>query len=358
MNYSSLKITNFRSINNLEADDFRQINLITGRNNCGKTTVLEALFLISGMSNPQLPITINIFRDLVLTSDEDFSFIFNELEFNQNVEIRAGINNHYRTTTIKPKYTQYISNSFIGNDEVKEISESRKPITSTGKIMAMSGLSFEFSESNTEQKFTMEISLSENTITATTPNNYKENLLCGFLNTNLSAAQLDKKIEKILVYKQLNSIISIMQEVDERITDIRMGANGMIYADIGINKLAPINIMGDGTRRLLSIVANIATSQDGILLIDEIENGFHYTSLEILWRAIIKTAKIYNVQLFITTHSQECIAALASVYNKNSDDNDDSIRLYRIEKGENVHKVFKYTPDLIAAGMEDHYEVR
>jgi AAA15 family ATPase/GTPase len=353
MNYNSLKITNFRSINSLEADDFKQINLITGRNNCGKTTVLEALFLISGMSNPQLPVAINNFRNLGLVSDEDFSFIFNGLEFNQQVEIRAGINSHYRTITIKPRYSQYISNKLIENEKISEIPESSKQITSTSKIMAMSGLLVEFYESNIEQTFVAEISLNENRITV--PNNYKEPLHCTFFNTELSLSQLDRKIEKILVYKQMESIIVILREIDKRITDIRMGANGMIYADIGINKLVPINIMGDGIRRFLSIATNIANSQDGILLIDEVENGFHYTSLKILWKAILKTAKTYNVQLFITTHSQECIGALASVYSSNADDN---IRLYRIEKDEKSHRVFKYTPDMIIAGMEDHYEVR
>jgi AAA15 family ATPase/GTPase len=351
MNYSSLKITNFRSINSLEADDFKQINLITGRNNCGKTTVLEALFLISGMSNPHLPVIINDFRGLALTSDEDFSFIFNELKFDQNVEIRAGINNHYRTITIKPRYAHHVPNRSI--DIKIKIPKPSTQITSADKTMTMGGLFVEFHESGMGQKFTTEISLNEDRVTA--PDNYKEKLFCAFFNTELSHSQLDRRIEKILVHKQLDMLIAILREIDNSITDIRIGTNGTIYADIGIHKLVPVNIMGDGIRRLLSIIVNIADSQDGIVLIDEIENGFHYTSLEILWRAILKTANIYNVQLFITTHSQECIAALASVCSGRADD---AVRLYRIEKNEKIHRAFKYTPDMIVAGVEDHYEVR
>ncbi|MDR1074512.1 MAG: AAA family ATPase, partial [Treponema sp.] len=67
MKYSAINITNFRSIAELNLENFKQVNLITGRNNCGKTTALEALFLISGMSNPELPVKINNFRDLALT---------------------------------------------------------------------------------------------------------------------------------------------------------------------------------------------------------------------------------------------------------------------------------------------------
>lgn len=117
MNYKSLKITNFRAINSLEAEDFKRVNLITGRNNCGKTTVLEALFLISGMSNPQIPIVINNFRNLILNGDDNFSVLFNELDFSHIPEISAGINGHTRSIAIKPKYSQGITNTLITGDK-------------------------------------------------------------------------------------------------------------------------------------------------------------------------------------------------------------------------------------------------
>ncbi|MDR1971114.1 MAG: AAA family ATPase [Treponema sp.] len=353
MNYRSLKITNFRAINSLEADDFKRVNLITGKNNCGKTTFLEALFLISGMSNPQLPIVINNFRDLILNGDDNFSFLFNKLDFSRVPEISAGINSHIRTITIKPRYGYDIASNLITDDKKLLITESGKSIITTSKEVSINGLIVEFSDSNVKGAFKNEISLRENKLS--TPSGYKETLVCVFYNTQFGLVQLDRKIELLLVNKQLGNIITILQEIDTRISDLRLGANGMIYADVGYDKLVPINIMGDGIRRILSIIANISGCQNGILLIDEIENGFHYSSLEILWRAILKTAALYNVQLFITTHSQECIAALSSVYSKNQDDN---IRLYRIEKSENSHSVFKYSPEMIATGMESNYEVR
>jgi AAA15 family ATPase/GTPase len=353
MNYRSLKITNFRAINSLEAEDFKRVNLITGRNNCGKTTILEALLLISGMSNPQIPIAINNFRNLILNGDDNFSVLFNELDFSHIPEISAGINSHTRSMTIKPKYSQGITNTLITDDKKNLVTDSGKSIISTVKAMTISGLIIEFSDSRIKETFKNEISLSGNL--GGFPPQYKETLHCQFFNTQFSLVQLDRKIELLLVNKQLDSLIAILKEIDGRISDLRMGANGMIYADVGYDKLIPINIMGDGIMRILSIIANISGCKDGILLIDEIENGFHYSSLEILWRAILKTSELYNVQLFITTHSQECIAALSSVYSENQDDN---IRLYRIEKGENSHKAFKYSPEMIAAGMESNYEVR
>jgi AAA15 family ATPase/GTPase len=349
-----LKITNFRAINSLEADDFKRVNLITGKNNCGKTTFLEAIFFISGMSNPQIPIAINNFRDLILNGDDNFSFLFNELNFSHIPKISAGINGHTRSITIKPRYgCDIITGNLITDDKKHLVTESGQSIITSSKEVTINGLTIEFSDSNVKDTFKSEISLRENKLSV--PSGYKETLVCVFYNTQFGLVQLEKKIELLLVNKQLGNIITILQEIDNRISDLRLGANGMIYADVGYDKLVPINIMGDGVRRILSIIANISGCQNGILLIDEIENGFHYSSLEILWRAILKTAEFYSVQLFITTHSQECIAALSSVYSKDQDDN---IRLYRIEKKENSHQVFKYSPEMIAAGMESNYEVR
>jgi AAA15 family ATPase/GTPase len=93
--------------------------------------------------------------------------------------------------------------------------------------------------------------------------------------------------------------------------------------------------------------------KNGILLIDEIENGFHFSSLKVLWKALLKTSKAYDVQIFATTHSYECIAAL-SEESKGEED----IRLYRIEKKNGHHKALTYSSEMVRSGIENRFEVR
>jgi AAA15 family ATPase/GTPase len=62
--FTKLEINNFRGIRKLELNDFNRINVFVGKNNVGKTTVLEALFLLNGASNAILPLKINGFRGL------------------------------------------------------------------------------------------------------------------------------------------------------------------------------------------------------------------------------------------------------------------------------------------------------
>lgn len=96
--------------------------------------------------------------------------------------------------------------------------------------------------------------------------------------------------------------------------------------------------MGDGMFRLLSI----------ILAISDTENGFHHSSQEILWNAIFESAKEFNVQVFATTHSIECVKAFSSSYSQLVE-NTDNIRLFRI---------LSYDHNTLEASLDSGWEVR
>jgi len=83
----------------------------------------------------------------------------------------------------------------------------------------------------------------------------------------------------------------------------------VIQGDLGIGRLVPIQLMGEGIGKLLSCLLAIADARGGTVLIDEIENGFHYAVLPKVWSAIADFAEEYKTQIFATTHSLECIRA-------------------------------------------------
>jgi len=85
--FKSIKIKNLRAITELEIENLGQVNLIVGQNNCGKTTLLEALFFIIGRTNPQLPISANAFRGLQFLSNEYWDTFFNKMDTDSNIEI-------------------------------------------------------------------------------------------------------------------------------------------------------------------------------------------------------------------------------------------------------------------------------
>lgn len=90
----------------------------------------------------------------------------------------------------------------------------------------------------------------------------------------------------------------------------------------------PIGSMGDGSWRLLGIALALVRARGGVLLVDEIDTGLHYTVLEKMWRLVFETAKRLDTQVFATTHSRDCYEALAAV----TQDDRHEISLQRIER--------------------------
>ena len=59
---TNLNINNYRIFNELEMNRLDRINLIVGKNNSGKTTLLEALFLLAGAGNATMALNAYVIR--------------------------------------------------------------------------------------------------------------------------------------------------------------------------------------------------------------------------------------------------------------------------------------------------------
>ena len=99
----------------------------------------------------------------------------------------------------------------------------------------------------------------------------------------------------------------------------------------------PLRIAVYGILHLLSIITTIVFLKNGIVFIDEIENGLHFSALKILWEAIITAAFENNVQLFITTHNKETLMNLNSVLS--------NIAFTKYQKGIKTFRIRKHNED-------------
>ena len=81
-----------------------------------------------------------------------------------------------------------------------------------------------------------------------------------------------------------------------------------IYATLRAQKKkVPISLVSSGINKFVSLLVMIRTFKEGVVLIDEIENGIYYETFPALWRILHKFAKRNRTQLFLSTHSLECI---------------------------------------------------
>ena len=361
MHLHGIEINNFRGIKHLKFDKCGRINLFVGKNNSSKTSILESIFLLLGISNPELINRIHLFRDLILNKHDDLSFIFHNLDYKNNLEISGSLGkNAFRNLKIVPNSTVNKTKS----NKVSSISdESLKYDTSYSQEL-INELQFKFAikEFQKPQKnYKATLTMDDGRTIYQAANNYSERLRGVYISPKVGmTANLDNELEKIIINKAQNEIVEVLNNIDSNIVGISLGTKKMIYLDInGVKRLVPINLAGDGVRRLLSIILGIYNAKDGVLLIDEIENGFHFSVLESLWKAINVASKKFNVQIFTTTHNIEALKSLTFIAKKSNSDFQDSISSYTIRKNNDGElQSFRYDYDKLNFSIEQNIEIR
>jgi predicted ATPase len=151
-----------------------------------------------------------------------------------------------------------------------------------------------------------------------------------------------------------NLVLQWLRLVDSRIEDVvyiegRRGTRLALLKVQGQGRI-PLRSMGDGLTRLFHIALAAASSSQGVLLIDEFENGLHWEVQRNLWTAIAEAAQAFDLQVFATTHSRDCIEG----FNAASDD----ATIYRLERRDD--DIFAtHLPSLnVGAAIRQHVEVR
>lgn len=87
--FKSIEIEHFRGISHAKIDGLKEVNIFFGKNNCGKSSLLDAIFLISGLSNPKLPININLLRNYLRFEPSDLALDFYTLDTSRPIKIKA-----------------------------------------------------------------------------------------------------------------------------------------------------------------------------------------------------------------------------------------------------------------------------
>ena len=150
-------------------------------------------------------------------------------------------------------------------------------------------------------------------------------------------------------------IIEILQQLDPEIEDIvTISRNNVTQLHIRVgNKWLPLQYAGDGVMMILHICLAILERKNGILLVDELESGFHYSMYGKLWKIIESISKQTNCQVIATTHSYELIS---SVQNNLSDP--DNFMYYRLGKEEKETKTYGFGFRNLISSINSDLEVR
>ncbi len=149
-------------------------------------------------------------------------------------------------------------------------------------------------------------------------------------------------------------VLDWLRLVDPRIQDLGYiagkGTSRTAILKVQGEGRIPLSSMGDGLRRMFHIGLAMATASKGVLLIDEFENGLHWRVQRALWAALARAAQAFEVQIFATTHSRDCIGGFVAASNELGIKD---ATLFRMEReGDEIYAV-----DLALVNVEDALEV-
>jgi len=360
--YKNLEIENFRSIKHLSIEDLGRINVLLGKNNSSKTTVLETLFLLFGATNPALIVKAHEFRNFFFNEASDLRFIFRDLDFKNKIKIKllSEDKNDFREVTILPSSDSSDTKTKRVEVDVKNIAyDSTRKEDEINELM-INGTVKKRNSKKKETKSLLIFNKTDNSFNFTPSPEYSDHINAVFLPPKIPlSTNLAKELEHLIINKQHDDLISMLQTVDPKITGISFGTNQIIYVDVGINQLVPINLSGDGIRRYLSLLLALYNSKGGIVLIDEIENGLHFSTLIHLWDDLIRLSQELDVQLFITTHNIDTLCSLKLALEKeNNKDFQQQVRAYTLKNIKGEHKSYKYDFESFEHAIDYEIELR
>lgn len=352
--FKNIEIKNFRGIDYLKIDDFSRVNILLGQNNSGKSSVLECLLLMMGISNPDLPQTINSIRSRNYSGFADLTYIFHRLDLKTAPEI-------YSELFDKTKRHLSLELTYVFDGQSQQDLQNGQIPTSETKTF-LNTLKMLFNVESDKQKSTHECSLTVNQqgliSNKKLAEGYLEKNSVAFISSDLAAGNPANDLVELAKRRLKDTVTDQLKHFDSHITTLEI-LNNVAYVGLeGIDQLLAVNMQGDGLRRYLNIVAASANPMNNILLIDEIENGLHYSVYKKLWEAIFALATTTNKQVFVTTHSKENLYGLSEMLEEHTEYQQE-MRLYTIEntKLEGL-QAYKYTYGGLSDACENDVELR
>lgn len=359
--YKSFKVRNFRCFSNLVLTGLQRINLITGVNNVGKTALLEALFLHCGAYNPELSLRLNAFRGIEsmrvkLTKwvETPWNSLFKGFDISKKIELVGENRGSGRRVVwlkvVREREELTKINQFIQH----KTTEPESAFQSTERAHI---LEWRYEEEKRSGKYYMIFDPKGGRVEPIPPSPPFPAFFQG-ARVRISLTDEAERFGKLETENKQDVLLRILQIIEprlKRLAVVVVMGQPMIHGDVGMGRLIPLPVMGDGMVRLASLVLHLSNAQNGVVLIDEIEDGLHFSILSKVWRAIGQVAREFNTQVFATTHSLECIEAAHRAFTGSSKYD---FRLYRLDRVGKTISVVSYDQETLGAAIETGLEVR
>lgn len=289
--FSSVNIIKYRKLLNIEIKNLSRVNIFAGGNNLGKTSVLELFYLFTRLNNFQSIIDLEKFRGRFY---QDFPTKWFNKIFVEDIHIEGDFNDVLCSLNIsKYETTENIEKSHYLNSITTDANVNGDNFSSTIHLF-----------DNKDPEFYFEKSQFLCQATFSSPYRYDGSLL---KKAHAKAVQ-EKYFDDIIIFlrdKMDTNIDKIEMVSIENESRFMVSTHNGLYA-IDITKY------GEGLQRIFEIALLMGYSKNGIICIDELDSAIHKNLLIDFTHFIQELAVKFNVQVFLSTHSKECVDAFVT----------------------------------------------
>jgi AAA15 family ATPase/GTPase len=361
--YQSFEINNFRCFRKLTISDLERVNLIAGANNVGKTALLEALFLHCGAYNPGLILNIDALRGIEILKIEfgqqaktPWDLIFYHLDTSKDIEL-IGKDKTTGQRLLRLKVIRDPLELVSIKEFLPSSSNNSKGILTSSESTQVIELEFEEAERKGKYYLIIDQKGIRYAPTPIPPSPPFPTFLQGARIRNPFKDEAER-FGKLQLQRKDDILLKVLQLIEPRLRNLTMvvvAGQPIIHGDIGLEQPLPLPVMGEGMVRLVSLLLLIGNAPNGVVLVDEIENGLHHSLMGKIWRAIGEVAREFNTQIFATTHSLECIVAAHKAFQEQGIYD---FRLHRLDRSKDAIKVVTYDQETLETSIETGLEVR
>ena len=286
--FSSLDIQKYKLFNEFKIDKLNRINIFAGFNNTGKTTLLEAIYFLTKQNN------ISAFFELIKYRHKLSSLSSKSLSLylNEDIQVSGVFNDTETKVSLKRLESVTIDkkDDYIASYEIIASINDEK----------LNNVIHTFSH-NPLQRFNEKVEILCNSLYKS-PYFYNQKEI---INTHSENVEL--KVFNLVVEFLKDTIDNNIQNVE--FTELENIKRFLVDSKAFSDSAVPITSYGEGLQRIFEIALSFAYCKNGVLLIDELETAIHYSLLVNFTKFIQELAVKFNVQVFITSHSKECIGA-------------------------------------------------